>query len=234
MGIGTKRSGLVARTAAVLLLVASLLAATGCAAQSAGEGAAGSGPGAASDQESASDRSARLAEQAQQAYEADMSAQPSDGALAARDAAMGILDAVRARDAAIIEPYLAKTGFDPAVCGLSYDEFIAGFFDGFSYEIAGLRDMRDGSVEVLVSMTTRDGKQATDLLGDKYQQAAAAGNTAVMATYAAEAWPNVDTIATDSPYALYLVQDAQGAWIVEDGASFGAALLGGYDVRQEG
>lgn len=218
----------IAAVAATLLLSASL-AASGCAFGAASGNAAG-----ASDQESASDRSARLAEQAQQAYEAEMSAQPSEGASAARDAAVAVLDAVCARDAAALEPYLAASRFDPAVCGLSYDEFIAGFFDGFSYEVAGLRDMQDGSVEVLVNFTTRDGKQATDLLGDAYQQAALAGNTAVMATYAADVWQNVGQISTEAPFALYMVRNDEGAWAVEDGASFGAALLGGYDVRQEG
>ncbi len=228
--VGSRRRLAVVAAAAAALLLASSLAVSGCAAQPASD----SDAAVATNQESASDRSARLAAQAQQAYEDEMSAQPSESAYAAREAAMGILDAVAACDAATVEPYLSKSYFDPAVCGLSYDEFIAGFFNGFTYEIVGLRDMRDGSVEVQVSFTTRDGKQATELIGETYQQAADAGNTAAMAAYASEVWPNVGRISIESPFALYMAQNDEGAWVVEDGASFGAALLGGYDVRQEG
>lgn len=217
-------------SAAAALLLAASLTAFGCAAQPAND----AGIVTATDQESASDRSARLAAQAQQAFEAEMAAQPSEGAYAARDAATGILEAVAACDVATVEPYLSKSYFDPVVCGLTYDEFVTGFFNGFTYEIAGLRDMQDGSVEVQVSFTTRDGEQATELLGAAYQQAVDAGNTAVMAAYASDVWPKVSRISTDTPFALYMVQNDDGAWVVEDGASFGAALLGGYDVRQEG
>jgi hypothetical protein len=228
-GVREMRSVFVAGALCVLLLASCLVfAGCSCSTQAANETDAQS----RQEQESASDYTARMAAEADQAYEDAQNAEASEEALVARDEAVSILDAVAAGDSSVVEPYLAKTLYDPIDFGLTYEEFCECFFDGFSYEVTGLHDVADGSVEVVVSLMTHDGRTATNALGDVYQEAYAAGNTAVMTTYADEVMANLAFVELE--FSLYMVQDESGSWMVENAADFGGALLGGYDMRQEG
>lgn len=216
--------------AGAFLALALVLTATSCVGNGAGVQA---GEDESTPEMSASEASLEAAEEAERLREEELSRAPSDAAYEAQAAAEDVLRAVAAKDADVTEPYLAAAYFDPSVVGLTYEEFVSGFFDGFSYELASLRDMQDGSVEVAVYLDTRDGREALTALGDVYREAYDAGNTAVMATYAAAVWPEVQRVRYRESYTLYLVNDGEEGWVVEDAASFGAALLGGYDLRQE-
>lgn len=219
--------------AAAGALLAAILAMPGCGvAGNAADGGANAGP-SADEAMSASERSLLAAEEAERLRQELESEGPSEQAYEAFNSAEEILSTVAAQDVSSVQSYLEAAFFDPRTMGLSYDEFIRGFFDGFDYRIDSIRDMQDGTVEVSVYLSTRDGYAAVQMLGKKYQEAYAAGNTAVMATYADEVWSQLAVTDVGEPYTLYMSNDGENGWVVEDAAAFGAALLGGYDPRQE-
>lgn len=219
-------------TAAGVLLVA-LLAMPGCGASGDAAGDGASGSASAGEALSASEKSLAAAEEAERLRQELESAEPSAQAYEARDSAEEILSAVASQDVSSVQPYLEAAFFDPESMGLSYDEFVRGFFDGFGYRIDSIRDMQDGTVEVSAYLSTRNGYEAVQMLGKRYQEAYAAGNTSVMATYASEVWSQLAATDAGEPYTFYMSDDGESGWVVEDAAAFGAALLGGYDPRQE-
>ncbi len=150
---------------------------------------------------------------------------------AARQAAEDILARIDQGDVETAMAYLDAAWFDVSVYGVSDEDFVAAFFATFSYEVGEADELSDGSVGVELWFSTLDGAQFEDALRDAYSAAYAAGEAPDAAEAAAEA-SSVET-GEDDPYLLYLVEDDGGSWVVENEGGFGAALLGGYDPRQE-
>ena len=149
---------------------------------------------------------------------------------AAREAAGEILSRIDEGDVETITAYLEAAWFDLSAYDVSEDDFVEVFFAPFSYELGSARDMSDGSVEVELWVTTYDGEQFENALGDAQRDAYDADATLDLSSVAA----NVALVESseDNPYLLYLVEGEDGSWVVESEGSFGALLLGGYDPRQ--
>ncbi len=135
-----------------------------------------------------------------------------------------------ARDVPTINGYFEDIFFDPTIYGVTSEEFIDTFFDGFSCKVIDLDTLSDGTVEVDLHIVTRNGQQAVDLLTDAYQDMLKTG----AAIDCKQVMEDVGTITYDDPnyFKAYLIKNNNDVWELKDKAAFGTALLGGYDPRQ--
>lgn len=208
------------KSALCVVSVLALLLLPGCF-QDASQDAAGQSAQGSGDGMTASERAAAAVAEAQE--------NPSEEALRARDAAGELLARIGEKDKDLIGEFLSAAFFDAESCGIAEDAFIEGYFEGFSYEMGKVRDMADGTAEVEVYLTTFDGQQAVDALGEAYQQSLDSGEGSPRWE---DVWGQLEEVSHGDPFRLVMAKDADGNWTVEDKASFGAALLGGFDPRQ--
>ncbi|MDR1358878.1 MAG: hypothetical protein LBJ48_05950 [Coriobacteriales bacterium] len=139
-----------------------------------------------------------------------------------------LMESVKAKDALVIAPLLQGVYLDTESAGLSLEDFISSFFEGFGFQIVSSEALDESTASIGVTLTTRDGEKVMALLGDAYQSIYETG--ALSPDYAA-VWEETAPATFENPYFVVAEKEGEG-WTITQRASLGAALLGGFDPRQ--